>query len=478
MSVTREYSLDGIEAKNAFSPMESESSQVSGQNILLQGQTQRTSTAYGRTATVKAGEDMRPALESLKSAGGGTLILLAGVHRVNYDIQGFSYLNIVGEGPDRTVIDFENSAYSVNFLGVVTTAELWTISIKELTIKNSTASAALKITNSNIVTIDNVYIYDCAIGFYLYSVRYLDVTRCISSSNSGDGFYLYGNSTKISYYFSFLNCRSLFNGGIGFAIDSVTTTSVGIQEGSFISCIADGNTGDGFDITNSSNGSVNLAFTNCISEDNTGIGFDVSSFALKVSFLNCSAIDNTGVGFEVWTGFSIIGGFSTDPITWKGSAGVVIGHDSTSDITIEDPGAGASINLRDKPKERLVTTYNKNSTAGTLTEGTVVVYGTDNQGYEITTTTTVGDDRVCGVVSSSMVAGGSGSVIISGFTASLKVNGTTDIAVGDFLCTYSVAGIAAKAAAGDMVFAIALEAYTTNDSNGVIDAIIISPRKL
>jgi len=69
-------------------------------------------------------------------------------------------------------------------------------------------------------------------------------------------------------------------------------------------------------------------------------------------------------------------------------------------------------------------------------------------------------------------------VLQLGKTNLMKVNGTTDIAVGDFLCTFTTAGISAKAAPGDMAFAIALEAYTANDSSGVIDALLISPRKI
>ena len=40
------------------------------------------------------------------------------------------------------------------------------------------------------------------------------------------------------------------------------------------------------------------------------------------------------------------------------------------------------------------------------------------------------------------------------------------------------AGIGRKAQEGDMVFAIALEAYSTDDSNGVIDAYLIPPRQM
>lgn len=111
----------------------------------------------------------------------------------------------------------------------------------------------------------------------------------------------------------------------------------------------------------------------------------------------------------------------------------------------------------------------------------VVVYNTgdDNTGAEVTTTTTVGDDKVAGVVASTTIANAAFGVIVTeGKITTLKVNGTTDIAIGDYLCTYSTAGISQKATTGDMAYAIALEAYTTNDSNGVIDALLIKPRKL
>ncbi|MDD5065227.1 MAG: hypothetical protein PHQ35_10785 [Phycisphaerae bacterium] len=64
-----------------------------------------------------------------------------------------------------------------------------------------------------------------------------------------------------------------------------------------------------------------------------------------------------------------------------------------------------------------------------------------------------------------------------GKTTLLKVDGTTDIAIGDFIGTFTTAGIGMKCSAGDMAIAIALEAYTTDDSAGVIDALLITPRK-
>ena len=62
-------------------------------------------------------------------------------------------------------------------------------------------------------------------------------------------------------------------------------------------------------------------------------------------------------------------------------------------------------------------------------------------------------------------------VQIWGPTNALKVDGTTDIAIGDPLTTFTTAKIAQKGAAAG-IFARALEAYATDNSSGVIDAFI------
>lgn len=93
-----------------------------------------------------------------------------------------------------------------------------------------------------------------------------------------------------------------------------------------------------------------------------------------------------------------------------------------------------------------------------------------------TTTTTLGDSKVLGMSTASINDASYGTVITDGWTNDLKVDGTTDIAVGDWLCTFSTVKIAYKCANGGTAFAVALEAYATNDSAGVIDAFLVSPR--
>lgn len=107
-----------------------------------------------------------------------------------------------------------------------------------------------------------------------------------------------------------------------------------------------------------------------------------------------------------------------------------------------------------------------------------ITYSIGIAGDSISTTIIAGDDKVFGMAEETIADTAVGSVLTIGKTINLKVNGTTDIAVGDFLTTFTTVKIAAKAAAGDMAFAVALEAYTTNDSNGIIDARLITPRKL
>jgi hypothetical protein len=127
------------------------------------------------------------------------------------------------------------------------------------------------------------------------------------------------------------------------------------------------------------------------------------------------------------------------------------------------------------PQESLVVRM-KNTSGATINAGEVVTWKAVANGDEVTTTATAGDDKVFGVANQAITSTSYGYIQTLGKTKLLKVNGTTDIAIGDPLTTFTTAGIAAKAAAGDMVFAYALEAYTTDDSNGVIDALIINPR--
>jgi hypothetical protein len=123
--------------------------------------------------------------------------------------------------------------------------------------------------------------------------------------------------------------------------------------------------------------------------------------------------------------------------------------------------------------------YMKNTSGATINAGNVVTHkSTVAAGDEITTTTAASDNLVFGVANAAISNDAYGYIQVSGKTTLLTVDGTTDIAVGDFITTYTTAGIGAKAGAGGLAIAIALEAYTADNSSGVIDALIIEPRRL
>lgn len=129
--------------------------------------------------------------------------------------------------------------------------------------------------------------------------------------------------------------------------------------------------------------------------------------------------------------------------------------------------------------------YMKNTSGGALAAGDLVVLKAVAAGDEVTTTTTPSDNLIFGMAIEAISNNAYGRIQTLGKTTLLKVDGTTDIAIGDFITHHNAAGIGKKAAVsvagvtvGDLAIAIALEAYTSNDSNGVIDALIITPRRL
>ena len=139
-------------------------------------------------------------------------------------------------------------------------------------------------------------------------------------------------------------------------------------------------------------------------------------------------------------------------------------------------GTNATNNISILDEMKCVTM--KNTSGGSLAAGDVVVLKAVAAGNEITTTTAGGDDMVFGMATGAIADTAFGRILTLGKTVSLKVDGTTDIAIGDLLGTSTTAKIAMKAGVGDMAFAIALEVYATDDSAGVINALLVTPRKV
>jgi len=117
----------------------------------------------------------------------------------------------------------------------------------------------------------------------------------------------------------------------------------------------------------------------------------------------------------------------------------------------------------------------KNNDADAMAAGDVVILDTsDNTGQSVCHTTTEHAPLVFGVVTTGGAAAADVTVCVSGYYDGTKVDGTDDIAVGDPLSTFTGEGIGQKGTwAGGGIYAIALEAYTTDDSNGTIKSWIL-----
>lgn len=494
----------------------------------------------GGFAVVKQGDDIQSAVERVHNAGDGTVFLNAGTHPRKTDLVLYSHITLEGLTADGAIINFDNNAAGIKIVGsnaysagTVTIASgaitvegigttftsamvgrsillgaIWyTISgftdldtitinipfagealsgssytiattiddcfLRRITVKNST-SQAIKYQYANELTFDNVKTQTSAvgmkgddssnIGIYEYdgiantanmqmtNVHLLQIDPAGGVDTTNDDF-VFSNchDCEISPLFSF---RA---GGVGYkftdcsdiggnTLDAVKSGSHGFE---FVSgnarikiaqSAAKGCVGDGVKLTATTD---DCSFRDFIVKDNGGYGFNVAA----------SSCDNNDI---------------IDPTISGNTSGLIA--DSGVGTKIQIKGGDPTIN---KDFRRM-----KNTSGGALATGDLVILKAVAAGDEVTTTTTQGDDKVCGMAVETIANDAYGRIQILGKTIALKVDGTTDIAIGDFIGTFTTAKIGRKAVKGDMAIAIALEAYATDDSSGVIDAILIPPRKI
>lgn len=490
MTVVREYSINEFALKDQF--VTTQESVSAGQslpsNMLLQGATMRTSTGYGRTATVKAGEDIRPALESLKSAGGGTLILLAGTHRPAYNIVGDSRVNIVGEGIDQTIIDFGEGAYELRY--GASTGGANNFKIIDLTIRNSSTTGFVVEDCVDFQIID-VKTEDHGVTGLSILNSYRFICRgVISNNNASSGIRMTANDTDC-YGFDFQFCSVSGNGNYGIRLESETTGF--LHSFTLFACRAETSNVQNFSVASGGSGTTqtyNYVLNGCHSSTpGTGV-YGIDCDGLRYTIIGCTQdvgdlfiiartdgttgpaaiIGCTGIGeYDIDDNVSAIGntveiGSAVDPLLQFTK------YASNRDSILEGNTGGTAVT--EKKIYRM-----KNTSGGTISAGNLVIFKGAANGNEIDTTTIQGDDRVFGMLMTTLDNNEWGPVLVQGYTTQLDINSTTDIAIGDFIGTHTTAGLGMKCSAGDMAIAIALEARTDNNA-GVIDALLITPRKI
>lgn len=395
----------------------------------------------GLILTVPLNGDIQSAIDEVSVAGGGEVRLVVGTYYPLTNITIPNGVSLIGAGKDITFIDFNSSVYGIVGESVSN------IKLKDFTAQNSYASSGgVILNNCSSVYIENIT-SDSANedGIFLTGVTGM---VCLNSSFNNCAQYGVNVDTS-NTNLTFINCRADSNGIGGFFQGSAGTNLT------FINCNADQNAEAGFKFLNYINTSDNSTCLLCVANNN-GTGFETTEASAR--FLGCFA---TGNGFD----FNLQGGLVLG-CTFNDLSKVSIGVGVISEGNIN-----SSVITESKVR------YMKNTSGATLLDGTVVVHKSIAGGDEITTTTAAGDNKVFGVVSNnnSIINNTFGNITTEG-RVSLKVDGTTDIATGDWLSTFTVAGIAAKASAGHMAFAIALEDYTVDGPNGEINALVVSPR--
>lgn len=447
------------------------------------GKTQFLNTSVsGRSITLSPGQSIQQALDQLNEVGGGTLYLEPGTYNLKGDVSLYANINFIGSGRDITILDFGSLAAGVKMIGT-SSAIMKNNSIKDLTIQNSNNAAGLDIDYADFWVTENVKVSSCdQDGIRIMRSVSFRIENVFSSSNTGDGFYFEGATARDMTKFLLSNCFSQSNGGNGYYFWG-SNTGVEIYYFNIINCNATSNTGDGFDFTNSGANADILDFTmmGCTANANT-IGFDFNGPS-QAMILGCIDENNSSWGFDVASGSFYVflignsaegGGYNVD-----GQGAVLIGNrgdsnSSTPGWTTPDNRMNAYGNPYGFFVDNADVSSVKNTSGGIISTGGVAVWKGAAGELEMTTTTTGGDSKVAGVLQFGASNNAYGYLLVQGKTSVLKVDGTTDIAIGDYLCTFTTAGIAQKATTtGQVVFAVALEAYTTDDSNGVIDAYVL-----
>lgn len=535
--------------------------------------------------------EIQAAIDALPT-GGGKVLLSEGTYDITALVTLPSYTALEGEGPS-TILRANASLGGADFQLITNNTYIGGgnthIVVKNLLIDgNDVAGLSIENTcglllqNTKDCMVDKVYTKDCwGKAIRLNSATGAVISGCI---DSGSGGAVVVSSVGIPG----LSQRCTVVGCIGEGNDLVSGCGCnfcGDTQDSIITGCAYSGYGFGIFLFGGSERNV-ISGNVCYKNGESGIGFAANAdapndtsdniFTGNLFHSNSQRADNTYpnimVGYAGGNGFAhrnhIIGNtcrrgiLANKPkygieIQVAASKNNVIGnndlYDSGSTSAIGDAGTLTQIkNNRDQEITDVKDYVRvKNTSGGALAAGDVVILKSVAAGNEITTTTTQGDDKVFGMVAEAIANNAYGQVQVAGKTVALKVNGVTDIAIGDFLGTIGIAdyttgtalftnastavvgtgttwtaamvgrrikndasgkwyfiasvtdathlaltvayaeatttsdpytisasGIAMKAAAGDMAFAIALEAYATNDSLGVIDALIISPMRM
>lgn len=435
-------------------------------------------------------------------AAGAKIFIKSGTYNEAANIQMQDGQMLIGENPEDTIIDFGAANRKVTFVGGVTN-----LMVRDLTLQNSIANYVVDM-SGNYATVHNCRIFGLVAGFS--GVRFAG-QQCILSDNYIDGFSkvnehgaVLGQYSKV-YGNTFNDCSRGFSGGSNYLLAENIFLNIGLRQGLIgAGSVLNANFFgggvqldiNGADVTISGN-FINGAGGIVFGGDYDNVAITGNIFDGSMVMCNQTTVSDVTIAGNVFKGGSGVNfrGFNSviSGNAFQGAAFISLhanSHDlcvtgnnlnsSTAVPKILDSGTAntaknnAGMDLQsEKAFSRM-----ENTSGGPLVAGDCVVLKAVAAGDEVDTTVAQGDDLIFGMLDENIANAAHGAIQTEGKTAKLKCNGVVAIAIGDLLGTFAGAGIAMKAAAGDMAFAVALEVYAGADSLGVIDAILIKPRKV
>lgn len=445
-----------------------------------------------------AGGDYTSIVAACNGEGVGARIYIKpGTYNETADIDLKDGQQLIGANPDTTIIDFGAGNRQIVFAGATVN-----LLVQGLTVQNSIANDYIHL-SGNYSKVDNCRLIGSANandGVYFaggygqltrtiftgftkagtYCARFFDYGQCIGNTflSSQRGLFMDDYGQCIGNFFrTMTNEQALFElyctvvgnefyGGQPIMISGQDTIFSGNYFASGADLIWDG-THDRVIITGNSFLTAEVNCTDAPSSDCVITGN---------KFVNGIGVYTDGDNFVISGNVFALTAFVELSATARACA--ITGNNlegSTAGTRIVDAGVGnmAKSNTGLSDLEEKCFTRMKNTSGGALVAGDVVVIKAVAAGDEFDTTVAAGDDHVWGMLDEPCNNNAYALVQRMGKTVKLKVNGTVAIGIGDHLSTMNVAGIARKAAAAHMTFAMALEAYAVADSNGVINALLM-----
>lgn len=480
--------------------------------------------------------EINTALTAVSGGNGGTVVLLDGTFIIEGTINIPSNCKLVGQGtgtvitvPDSEAdsfifIDHTNATDTdievahIKFNGKVGTIsgtppsclkmdavtnaflhDCTFIDFQTYAIDISGAAKYVKIYDNHFGNID-----DTAIVFYSASLgegvkisgnTFLDCNKCVdaggatneativnnSAHNTTVNFVVSGQATNLNIS---NNLIVTVTGGVPISISNVQYSTVSNNT------IEDVDANDAIDLGNSSDFNVitgniirDVAFTGIQltgADGNTVTGNTIIKPASSKDAIQLSNSDFNTISGNTINNEGITNRYAINISTSTCNENIVTGNNCEqggNTMPINDAGTLTYIadNMGARSVDENKFVRMKNTSGGALAAGDLVVRKAVAAGDEVTTTTTGGDVDIFGMAAEAINDTEYGFIQVKGKTVLMKVDGTTDIAVGDYISAFTTAGIGQKATTGDYAIAYALEAYTSDDSSGVIDALIVNP---